>query len=244
MTRQTLREALLADYHTGHAAVASGPMYADVRAAWPYYEANYGALLRTLPKSASILEIGPGHGSLLAWLRSLGFERIEGVDASPGDVAFANIHLHDVIVQLGDAHDFLLQRPARYDLVIAKAVIEHVPRTELLPLIDAIFAALRPSGTALIDVPNMDWILATHERYMDLTHEIGFTRDSLTALLMLRFERVEVHGSTIPQPTRSQRLFRRPLISLLRRLLYVLGEGASETLFESRSIIATATRSR
>ena len=53
-------------------------------------------------------------------------------------------------------------------------------------------AALRAGGAVLIDVPNMDWLFAGHERYMDFTHELGFTQESLSQLLGGVFSEVVV----------------------------------------------------
>ena len=52
-------------------------------------------------------------------------------------------------------------------------------KDRVLPLLEKISSSLKPDGMAIIDVPNMDWILGQHERYMDFTHEVGFTRESL-----------------------------------------------------------------
>jgi 2-polyprenyl-3-methyl-5-hydroxy-6-metoxy-1,4-benzoquinol methylase len=242
MTDDDLRNALLAGYLQGQAATASAAMYSDIGSQWPYYTVNYGPVVARLPTDASILELGPGHGSLLAWLRSTGFSNLSGVDASPGDVEFANTHLGEKVVAHGYAVRHLAARPATFDFIAAKAVLEHIPRTQLLSLVDALHSALKPGGLLLVDVPNMDWILAGHERYMDLTHESGFTRESLHSLLSLRFAHVEITGSRLGTTTRSQRLFRGALVAAIRRALYVLGEGASDLLFESRSIVAVARR--
>jgi SAM-dependent methyltransferase len=238
-----LRRALLDAYFAGQGRTASRAMYDQLQSIWPYYAANYTEVVVPLPRSACVLEIGCGHGSLLAWLRSLGFEHVEGVDASPGDVEFANAHLGVGTVEVGDAAEYLAVHPHRYDLIVAKAIVEHIPRNELLTLLDAVRTALRPAGVFLVDVPNMDWLLAGHERYMDLTHENGFTRESLRSLLELRFTDVDVRGSRLFTPTRAQRMFRRPLVWALRKAFYVLGEGGNEFLFDSRSLIARA-RSR
>ena len=74
--------------------------------------------------------------------------------------------------------------------------------------------------------------------------EVGFTRESLGALLSIVFADVSVRGSRLARPSRSQRWFRRPLVAVLRRAFYVLGEGASDILFESRSLIAVARSPR
>jgi len=237
---RNLQRALLERYSETQVRHANSAAYADARGAWPYYETNYARALAGIPRDGRILELGCGPGNLLAWLRNNGWTHVEGVDASPGDVAIANEQLGAPLVIFGDALDHLSAHPGSFDLVIAKAVIEHIPKDRLLPLVAATAAALKPGGCAVIDVPNMDWLLASHERYMDLTHEVGFTRESLASLLSLAFTDVAIDGSQLAIQTRSQRLLRPLLIRTLRRTLYVLGEGASDLLFSSRSLIAVA----
>ncbi len=235
------RKILFDNYRNGQGEISSGAVYDDVRAQWPYYEVNYRRFLKNLPKDGVFLEVGSGPGSLLSWLNSLGYENLEGVDVSPGDVAFANSHLGREIIRLGDGKEYLKKNTDRYDAIFMKAILEHQPKEDLLPMIEAAALALKTNGILLIDVPNMDWLFASHERYMDLTHETGFTRESLTSLLRLLFEDVKVYGSLLVNPTRAQKWLRKPLIRLLRFIFYILGEGASDMLFESRSIIAVAS---
>jgi len=239
---QQLRKALFDNYRNGQGEISSGAVYDDIRAQWPYYEKNYRQFLEKIPLNAEVLEVGSGPGSLLSWLNSLGYKNLYGIDASPGDVAFANRHLGREIVKLGDGMDHMIQHPGAYDVIFMKAVLEHQPKDKLLPIIKSAAGALKPGGFLLVDVPNMDWLFACHERYMDLTHEVGFTRESVTTLLQLVFHDVKVKGSEIASPTRGQKWLRRPLIRFFRFAFYIMGEGAGDILFESRSIIAMANR--
>ena len=240
MTADDLQRVLLDNYRTGQATISSASLYDDIRSAWPYYDANYRDLLADVDREAAILDVGTGPGTLLAWLREAGFRSVKGVDASPGDVNFAASHLGEGVVTLGDAREVLEARPGAYDVVMMKAVLEHVAKNDLLPLLDALSRSLRPRGRLVVEVPNMDWLLAAHERYMDLTHQGGFTPQSLESLLRLRFASVSVRGSRLAAPTRSQRLLRRPLVALIRHALYVLGEGGDASWFHNRSLIALA----
>jgi 2-polyprenyl-3-methyl-5-hydroxy-6-metoxy-1,4-benzoquinol methylase len=243
VSERDLRAALLRHYRHGQAATASGAVYTDPTVAWPYYEANYTDIIAGVPRELAVLDVGTGHGSLLAWLRSRGFSDVEGVDASPDDVLFANSHLGESVVAEGDAVEFLRARQGAYGLVFAKALVEHVPRGDLLELVGSVRDALEDGGIFIVDVPNMDWLVSGHERYMDLTHESGFTRESLSSLLSLAFDEVVVRGSLPAAPlTRAQRLLRPTLIRSIRFALYVLGEGADGVLFESRSLIAVARK--
>lgn len=237
-----LRDELLARYRELQGAGSSGALYQDPTLLWSHFDVNYAPRLVQFSEAAAVAEIGSGSGGLLGWLRSRGFDKIQGVDQSPEDVRFANEYLGDELVLEGDAIGFLRDRAGAFDLVVAKAIVEHVAKDQLVELIDSLRVALRPGGLVLVEVPNMDWLLASHERYMDLTHEVGFTRESLATWLGLRLVEVDVRGSVQAAPTRSQRLLRRPLVAATRRALYVLGEGASDLLFEHRSLVATARR--
>jgi SAM-dependent methyltransferase len=241
MVRPALRDELLFNYRFGQGAISSGAVYDDFEAFWPHFEANYSDLISGLGPSDRVVDAGCGAGSFVGWLRHRGCVKAEGVDLSPGDVTFANRRLGSGTVTLGSAQNHLALSPGTYDAIFMKAMLEHIRKDDLLPLLDVARTALRPGGRLIIEVPNMDWLMASHERYMDLTHEVGFTRESLASLLALTFTNVSVRGSRLAAPTRSQRLFRRPLLAVTNRLLYVLGEGASDFLFAHRSIIATAS---
>jgi cyclopropane fatty-acyl-phospholipid synthase-like methyltransferase len=191
-----------------------------------------------------VLEIGCGPGNLLAWLIANGVSNVQGLEASREDAEVANERLGGSVVSIGTAIEFLQECSERFDLIILKAVVEHQPKDELIPLMEALVGALEPDGRLVIDVPNMDWITATHERYMDLTHEVGFTRESLSVLLQLWFDDVDIRGSRPGGLRRSRRLARWLGIWIIRAMLFALGEGGSNTLFESRAIIALARQPR
>lgn len=237
-----LRQALLHNYRAGQGQISSASVYDDIQSFWPYYERNYRTILPS--SDAAVLEVGCGHGSLLAWLRSHGIADVEGIDASPGDVEYANAHLGEDVVKLGDAVEFLGRSNRKYDLIITKAVMEHIPKHVLYDFVSAMCSALKPNGRLVVDVPNMDWISATHERYMDLTHEVGFTKQSLSSLLQIFFDDFKIIGSQPAFLTRSQKVLRKPAIYLYRKFLYVLGEGADDVMFASRSLIAEARNPR
>lgn len=113
-----LRQMLLHNYRAGRGQISSASVYSDVCVFWTYYECNYRTLLPS--RDATVLEVGTGHGGLLAWLRSQVIENIEGVDASPGDVEYANTHLDEGVVKHGDAVEFLKRSEKKYDLIIIK----------------------------------------------------------------------------------------------------------------------------
>ena len=54
-------------------------------------------------------------------------------------------------------------------------------------------------GIAIIDVPNMDWFWNGHERYMDFTHEVGFTPESLEQICNKVFGNSIIHYCVTPR---------------------------------------------
>jgi 2-polyprenyl-3-methyl-5-hydroxy-6-metoxy-1,4-benzoquinol methylase len=167
----------------------------DDRLAWfaEYVSRCYLPYLANLNReTASLLDIGCSRGYALAALAAVGFKNVHGIDFSPGDLAIARRVVPDAELECVGALDYLPRRAEAFDVVLMKAVLEHTPKVEVVPLLEAIAGALKPGGLALIDVPNMDWLFASHERYLDFTHESGFTSESLRQVAMTAFETVEV----------------------------------------------------
>lgn len=91
--------------------------------------------------------------------------------------------------------------------------------------------------------------MAQHERYMDLTHEVGFTKESLGEILRLYFDNVTIYPVVyeFPQSFKSKlriSLLKPLAVKLIRLLFKLLGEGASNTQFEYREIIGIAKKER
>lgn len=212
-----------------------------------YVEKNYLPLLANLDRTQTeVLEIACNRGYLLSALSDMGFERLTGIDLSGDDVARARTLLPAAELKCVNVFDFLKDKSQRFDLIIFKALLEHLPKHDVLPLLEAIHLALKPGGIVLIDVPNMDWLMATHERYMDFTHEAGFTRESLAQVMRNVFSNVVVRPAQPPaEPGLKEALVQlvRPGIILAGKIfLRVIGEGASDTWWYCRSIIATASK--
>lgn len=239
-------ELLQHRYRSNHACRVSPLLYQDRRALWPYFDENYDAIAG-LSKDARIIEIGPGSGALMAWLIHRGFANLTGIEVSREE---ADTLIEDGLPVIhGDAESVLRSEPAQsVDAVIFKAVLEHLSKDYAVDLFHQIARVIRPSGVVLVDVPNMDWLLASHERYMDLTHRTGYTRESIYQMMIMFFQDVEVQpGRERPTSLKSAvriRLVKPVVVAGLRLLLRILGEGAPNVLFESRSIIALARNPR
>jgi 2-polyprenyl-3-methyl-5-hydroxy-6-metoxy-1,4-benzoquinol methylase len=133
-------------------------------------------------KDAIILDIGCGHGSFLYFLRKQGYTNAYGVDISTEQVeaaqkfGLANVHC-------GDLMEFLQKHPREFDCITALDVIEHFPKEEILPLLDAVYQALKPGGTFMLQSPNADGPFGSRYRYWDFSHEVAFTKTSISQAL-------------------------------------------------------------
>ncbi|SEO72351.1 class I SAM-dependent methyltransferase [Propionispora vibrioides] len=197
-------------------------------------------------KEEGILEIGCNRGYMLSALRKYGFTNVEGIDLSLEDIKMAKDM--GFCAESTNVFDHL-DGNRKYDVIISKDVMEHIPKDRQEEFVKRVYDALQPGGVALVQVPNMDWMFSNHERYMDFTHEIGYTRESLADMYRLYFsgDQVEVvPASYIFLNTLKQKIifgFVRPiLLKMLRLFFKILGEGACDIWFEHREILVIAKK--
>ena len=244
MTDKDLHKYLFTNYAKTHREF----VYSCDRQAWfaNYVEANYFPFIEHLDKQqAEILEIGCGEGYLLSAFSAANYKNLHAVDLSPDDVEKAKKLNPNADIHCIDALDYLDKSKILYDLILFKDVLEHTCKEQVFSLLKKVKAGLNPNGMIIIDVPNMDWLLAQHERYMDFTHEVGFTRESLAQVLRNLFTDIRVvKGRMVnidPNLTLKARIayqLRPFVIYIITKVLTIIGEGASDVWWDCRSIIA------
>ena len=239
------RTQLFSSYNATHVSHLDADDESKLAFFREYARVNYLQHLGNLDaNSAEILEIACNKGYLLAALHSLEFKKLSGVDLSPLDVEKAKQIVPSADVSYADAFDYLDENVEKFDVIILKAVLEHIQKDRIIPLLERIKSSLKPTGMVIIDVPNMDWLFAQHERYMDFTHEVGFTRESLAQVMRQVFSSVHVERGKPVMPaglkSRVELQLRALLVLSLNLVFRLIGEGASDTWWDSRSIIAIA----
>lgn len=201
-------------------------------------------------KTGKILEIGCGKGYMINALRSNGFQNIEGIDMSPDDVKIAKKLTSIDKIYCADAFRYLEQNRG-YDAIIAKDIMEHVNKDKQEEFVRFLFESLNVGGVALVQVPNMDWLFSNHERYMDFTHEIGYTKESFADIFRMFFDAnkvivVPVSYTFTETCTKKNKIiykFLRPIIiRVLRFLFFVAIEGSQGVWFEYKEILAVAQK--
>ena len=180
----TVSEAKAA-YHAHLTAMNPGQTNESTyRASGAYYRAEILPLLPT-DKHAAILDVGSGFGHLVRFVIEQGFTRVGGVELDAGlhQASVKYIGSRAVFLTHADGLSFLASHPAEYDLIIATDVIEHFPLDDAAQFAKQVRHALKPGGRAIFRTPNMANIFGIYSRYMDLTHQTGFTGHSLMQLL-------------------------------------------------------------
>ncbi len=185
-----------------------------------YFESIYASYFKKIRLEASILELGCNKGYLLHTLGKRGYFSTTGVDLSLGDLKVAKrVVPHAKLVEK-DIFEFLDETEELFDVIVLKALIEHIEKPRVMELLKKIHRKLKQNGIVLIDVYNADWMFSHHDRYMDFTHELGFTQESLTQIMLFDFQEVAVKA--VPSPLRlgfKDRCFYRLSRALLKKFL-------------------------
>lgn len=127
-----------------------------------------------------ILDIGCGAGEFLAFVREQGRSAI-GVEPCESEVSRAR--KRGLTVYCDQAGSFLASTEQLFAAVTLFQVIEHLPRAEVVPTLQACIERLAPGGALLVETVNLRHPLALNGFYTDPTHERPLADNYLTFLL-------------------------------------------------------------
>lgn len=148
-----------------------------------YYKKNYQKHLPN-DKNSKILDIGCGAGHFLYFLEEENYLNYLGIDISNENIKFCKSK--GFKVKLYNVFDFFENDKSYFDLIVMNDVIEHFTKEEVTRLLNSINGHLVDGGKLIIKVVNSsNPILSSSSRYMDFTHEVGFTEESLTQILLV-----------------------------------------------------------
>jgi SAM-dependent methyltransferase len=145
-------------------------------------------------KAAKILDLGCGHGAILWAAQRAGYTNIEGVDASPEQVAAA-VKLGIKGVRQGDLLQAVAEAPdASFDVVILFDLYHYFERDTQMKLADEVRRILKPGGIWILHLPNSEALFSGRMRYWDHLAIDSFTRISIAQLLLAcGFARVDCY---------------------------------------------------
>lgn len=157
-------------------------------------EYSYQAFLPQ-SKSAKILDLGCGQGRVLAFLQSLGYQNLEGVDVRADYIAHVKSTYNIEVHQVEDIFKFLENCKGNYDFIIAKDVIYYLPKEQLGHLMDLLNAALSPEGSIIVEVFNGSTFTGPFVKYKDTGILSILTEHSLFSLLSSsHFKEIQIFG--------------------------------------------------
>lgn len=161
-----------------------------------------------------ILELGCGPGDLLLFLKQFGFTGARGLDVSDEQIRIARERGLDA--EVADVFAYLERLDRPLAAIVAIDFFEHFSKDELMRLLPAIFAALRPGGRLILMTPNGQGLFPHQVIYGDLTHMTIFAPGSMRQLLQFHgFESIEFSESG-PVPKDFVGRVRRVLWRLIR----------------------------
>jgi 2-polyprenyl-3-methyl-5-hydroxy-6-metoxy-1,4-benzoquinol methylase len=197
-------------------------------------------------RNAAILDLGCGHGALIHLAQQAAYINLRGVDVSPAQVAAAK-ELGIKNVEQGDIMEVLAnESDEAFDCLISFDLIEHFNRNELIPLVDQVHRVLKPGGRWIIHTPNAESPFGMRMHYWDITHELAFTRTSLSQLLLSSgFSLLDCYEDQ-PIPHGAISLFRWSLWKIIRLFLRFClaietGDTGRDAIF-SQNLLAVAVK--
>lgn len=130
---------------------------------------------------------------------------------------------------------------------IMNDVLEHFEKHEVIRFLDLAYQKLTPDGKLILKVPNAaNPLLASSSRYMDFTHELSFTEESLSQVLKnASFNNVNVYSQDIYvfyyNPLNYIAKCFASMIHISLRVLFLL-YGRKTTKIFTKQIIAVASK--
>jgi SAM-dependent methyltransferase len=174
------RQRFLARYVSTHAAVSDAAGNLDRR--WPFLEK---LVTGHFPENrdAKIVDLGCGHGAIVWAARKLGYRNVEGVDASPEQVAMAAT-LGIEGVRQGDLMATLRAAPSdSHDAIVLFDLYHYFDPATQLALADEVRRVLKKGGRFIMHLPNGEALFAGRVRYWDAMATGSFTRRSIEQMM-------------------------------------------------------------
>jgi len=150
-------------------------------------------LKKRLPsnKDELILDFGCGFGQTLIELKKIGYKNVFGCDID--DHALNYCRSKGLNVEKVDSiNSFVEKYKGKFDMVLMFHVLEHFPKSEIIPTLKAVKELLKEGGVLIITVPNAQSNTGAYWAYEDFTHEYLFTSGSIYYVLtMAGFRQIE-----------------------------------------------------
>lgn len=237
------REKFYSKYVSSQTSIIYGEQNLDsIRRQFLFWQNYFGKFLPK-NKSVKILDIGCGNGGFVYWLQELGFNNVIGIDMSEEQVEVAKkLEIKNIIQS--DSRIFLEDKKEVYDIIFGRDVLEHFNKEEIIDVLDIIYGSLKQGGQFICQTVNAENLLWGRLRYGDFTHELAFTKESISQIFrVIGFKNIEVYSQ--PPIIHGLKSFVRyclwKCIEYCLRF-YLLIETGSHKGISTQNIIATAKK--
>jgi SAM-dependent methyltransferase len=204
-----------------------------------YFKSEVAKAKIASPK-ISVLEIGFGNGTFLAYAKKQGWE-VAGTEVNENLVSLAKINGFDV-VKTESLKPFSSDQ---FDLVVAFDVLEHVPPQILIEFLTEVRRVLKKGGVLLARFPNGDSPLGLPYQNGDITHLNAIGTGKVVYLAnLLNFDVLFMGAEAQPilsgsLPHTLHRMFTLPIKAVLEFVTRMLFFPKSRiTFFSSNLVIA------
>lgn len=151
---------------------------ADIRAAVNFLDTH--GIWPNSTKS-KVFDIGCGMGRFLLAFREKGYSNLSGIDIDDYQINIAK--KEKIEATLIDANEYFSKNKKKYDLVSMIDCLEHIDKDRQIDLLSGIEKSLGDNGSLLIQVPNALSPTFAYHRYIDFTHRLSYTTESLGYVL-------------------------------------------------------------
>lgn len=191
------------DYFSKHYAIindidlnSEDSILAWYKSSFDYYGKYLKQHLKPIDNN-KILELGCGIGGLLYYLKKNGCENFLGVDISEEQLSICQKYVTNKVVK-EDVLSFLKKHDHKYDLIVLLDLIEHIGKDKIIQLIELLYKTLNVNGRILLRTPNMGSLFGLRSRYIDFTHQVGFTEESIKQVFrQMAFSNINVYNACV-----------------------------------------------
>jgi len=177
--------------------------------------------------SSTVLEIGFGNGSFLAFGKQKGYS-IFGVEIIPELVERANELGFNAFLDLNE-----IPKDVKFDMIVMFDVLEHIEQEKIIPFLAQLHVLLNDNGILILRTPNGSSPFGLTNQHGDITHCTIVTPPKLDYWSQgTNFELIKVGGD--PYIINEGRISKVPL-RFLRRVFYLLFERLARWVFAPQS---------
>jgi len=205
--------------------------------------ALFGTMQRTLgewlpaDRSAAILDVACGEGSLLCFLRERGYTNLSGCDVSPENVAICHSMGLTSVRQWNALELEAMPGFRSYDAIFAMDMIEHLPKEQTAQFLETLRRRLLPGGSVVVQTLNLGSLCGCFQRYSDLSHKFGLTeRSGLHLMEVAGFDRARVELRPVWNATTPLGYLREIYARFIHEMVF-LGEGPARPKVASKNLL-------